>query len=102
MIKIDALRLDEKTFALFVNGHDIGHAKSQCDAEFHMHFLRETLDKELVRAEAQERERCAQVCDSWGDQCAGGSGGEIIPSGPSQGQRYGEGYYNLATSIRKG
>jgi hypothetical protein len=36
---------------------------------------------------------------SWGDQCAGGSGGEIVPSGPSKGQRYGEGYYNLAESI---
>lgn len=46
-------------------------------------------------------EAAARHAKEWGDVCAGGSGEEIIPSGPSKGQRYGEGYYNLATSIRK-
>lgn len=43
----------------------------------------------------------ADVATSWGDQCAGGSGREIIPSGPSKGQMYGQAYYNLAASILK-
>lgn len=38
---------------------------------------------------------------SWGDMCAGGSGPEIVPSGPNKGQKYGQPYYNLAEAIRR-
>jgi hypothetical protein len=68
-------------------------------------------DKRAILAEVKKREfdrgfaagvaAAYSKAQSWGDECAGGSGGEIIPSGPSKGQRYGEGYYNLAESILK-
>jgi hypothetical protein len=36
---------------------------------------------------------------SWGDQCAGGSGRELIPSGPNQGKPYGHTYYEAAAAL---
>lgn len=45
-------------------------------------------------------EASAMVAEEWGDQCAGGSGREIVKDGPSKGQMYGQAYYNLANSIR--
>lgn len=36
---------------------------------------------------------------SWGDQCAGGSGREIIPSGPNAGKPYGHTYYEAAAAL---
>lgn len=36
---------------------------------------------------------------SWGDQCAGGSGREIIPSGQNEGKPYGHTYYEAAAAL---
>jgi hypothetical protein len=58
------------------------------------------LTDESLMARKEALEKAAQVADSWGNQSAGGAGGEIVPSGPNKGQRYGEGYYNLAKAIR--
>lgn len=46
-------------------------------------------------------EAAAKKCVEWGDVCCGGCGQEIIREGPSKGQRYGEGYYNLADAVRR-
>jgi hypothetical protein len=43
----------------------------------------------------------AVLMDSYGDQCAGGDGQAIVPSGPSKGQKYGAAWYNAANGIRK-
>lgn len=70
------------------------------EAEQLAHFLAAHVAEITERVRRETLEEAAREADSWGDQCAGGSGGEIIQSGPSKGQRYGEGYYNLANKIR--
>ena len=55
---------------------------------------------EFQRIKDEALEEAAKECESWGDQCCGGSGQEICPSGPSKGQKYGQAYYNLAAKIR--
>lgn len=45
-------------------------------------------------------EKFARDCNSWGDQCAGGAGREVMKSGPLAGHQYGEPYYEAALQFR--
>lgn len=45
-------------------------------------------------------EKFAQTCRHWGDECAGGSGQEIVKSGPLAGHQYGEPYYLAAVAFQ--
>jgi hypothetical protein len=56
---------------------------------------------DFERGRIRGLEQAAWKCESWARESAGGSGEEIVPSGPNKGQRYGEAYFNLADSIRK-
>ena len=63
--------------------------------------LKQKINELMEKSWFRGMTNAARIVESWGDECAGGSGGEIVPSGPTKGQRYGEGYYNLSKAILK-
>ena len=76
-------------------------AKGGWDSDEKRAILADVKRREYDRGFEEGVYAAAMKAESWANECAGGSGGEIITSGPSKGQRYGEGYFNLAASILK-
>ena len=66
-----------------------------------LEFTQEQIDRIKKEAYNTGLHDAATLVDNYGDQCEGGSGREIIPSGPSKGQPYGASFYNTANAIRK-